>query len=116
MIGTTIHKIRRGKGISLSELAKKANISKSNLSNIERNVNKNPSITLVKKIADVLEVDLYDLLHPERDIHQQLPPLIEYEWVQFVYDLKKAGVQKEQLPEYKHIIEFIHWKKQQEDG
>ncbi|MFG6149950.1 helix-turn-helix domain-containing protein [Halobacillus sp. B23F22_1] len=113
MIGTTIHKIRRGKGLSLSELAKQANTSKSNLSNIERNVNKNPSITLVIKIAEVLDVDVYDLLNSERQM-TKLPPLIEYEWVQFVYDLKKAGIEKEQLPEYKHIIEFIHWKKQQE--
>ncbi|WP_431800774.1 helix-turn-helix domain-containing protein [Halobacillus andaensis] len=115
MIGTTIYKIRRGKGISLSELAKQAGISKSNLSNIERNVNKNPSINLIKKIAGVLDVDLYELLNPDRNL-DQLQPLIEYEWVQFVYDLKKAGVQKEQLPEYKHIIEFIHWKNQQEES
>ena len=43
MIGKNIAEIRKKRGYTLSELAELANISKSYLSNIERNINKNPS-------------------------------------------------------------------------
>ena len=58
MIGNNIYRIRKQRGLTLSELAKKALISKSYLSNIERNLNKNPSIQVMEKIAAVLHVDL----------------------------------------------------------
>ena len=45
MIGKNIYWLRKEKGLTLSELAERANIAKSYLSNIERNINQNPSIT-----------------------------------------------------------------------
>ncbi|MGX2961370.1 helix-turn-helix domain-containing protein [Peribacillus sp. JNUCC 23] len=47
-------RIRKQRGLTLSELAEKAFISKLYLSNIERSLNKNPSIQVLEKIAGFL--------------------------------------------------------------
>ncbi len=106
MIGANIHNIRKKRRLTLSELAERADISKSYLSNIERSLNQNPSIQVMGKIAAVLNVDLRTLIG-SKDDNLQLP---ESEWLDFVNELKKSGVEKEQLQEYKTVIEFINWK------
>ena len=107
MIGNHIAKIRKSKGFTLSELADKSNVSKSYLSNIERNLNQNPSIQVLEKIAHVLQVDITTLLMPlkKHDYHQ----VLEYEWIEFIKELKKSGLKKDQIHEYKPLIEFIRW-------
>lgn len=108
MIGKKIAEIRKQKGYSLTELAELTNISKSYLSNIERNLNKNPSLKVVIKIAKVLEVDLLTLLKNGNELDTHI--YIEKEWVEFVSELKEIGVEKEQLEQYRTLIEFIKWK------
>ncbi|WP_077623692.1 helix-turn-helix domain-containing protein [Sediminibacillus massiliensis] len=105
MIGDKIHKIRKRKGLTLTGLAEKANISKSYLSNIERNINKNPSIQVLRKIAVVLQVDMKMLINGEDEVTQQL----EEEWLVFIKELKDSGVQKEQINDYRKVIQFIKW-------
>lgn len=110
MIGKNIAEIRKRKGYTLSELAELAHISKSYLSNIERNLNKNPSLQVMNKIAAVLNVDIATLLKPGKDPNAHLP--IEKEWVDFVHELKELGIEKEQVQQYKTLIEFIKWQNQ----
>lgn len=105
MIGKKISVLRKYKGLSLSELAQRADISKSYLSNIERNLNQNPSINIVMKIADVLEVDFQDLLDAKTQ-------RVDEDWIQFVHELKESGIDKEEIKEYRTLIEFIKWKNQ----
>ncbi|WP_404452335.1 helix-turn-helix domain-containing protein [Virgibacillus necropolis] len=112
MIGKNIQKIRKEKGLTLSELATRANVSKSYLSNIERNLNQNPSIQIIGKIAGVLGVDLRTLLGPH-SINQLFP---EMEWLDFVNELKNSGVEKEQLQEFKTVIEFVKWQNENMDA
>jgi XRE family transcriptional regulator, master regulator for biofilm formation len=107
MIGQNIYKIRKQRGFTLSELAEKASISKSYLSNIERNVNQNPSIQLLEKLANVLDVDMNTLLTMEIKTER---PCLETEWVDFINELKESGIEKEQIQQYKTLIEFIRWK------
>jgi XRE family transcriptional regulator of biofilm formation len=111
MIGKNIQEIRKKKGFTLSELAVRANISKSYLSNIERDINQNPSIHIINKLAVVLDVDLRALL--KTDNNEEFAQYIESEWFDFVNELKRSGVEKEQIQEYKTLIEFIKWKKEQ---
>jgi XRE family transcriptional regulator of biofilm formation len=111
MIGRNIYEIRLKKGLSLSELAERANISKSYLSNIERNLNQNPSIHIIKKLAAVLDVDLRSLLNTE--INEERQQYMDREWLDFINELKESGVEKEQIQEYKTLIEFIKWKNEQ---
>ena len=107
MIGRNIYQIRKKKGFTLSELAERAGISKSYLSNIERSINQNPSIQVLEKIAFVLEADLNMLL--ETKTNTETKQQIEKEWIDFVYELKKAGINKEKLGDYKILIDFIRW-------
>lgn len=109
MIGSNIYQIRKKRGLSLSELSERARISKSYLSNIERNVNKNPSIHIIEKIASVLDVELKELIRPEAVIG--IDQYFEKEWVEFIQELKDTGIHKEEIHEYRTLIEFIKWKK-----
>ena len=65
MIGERIKRLRLQKGISLTELAEKAGVAKSYISSIERNLQKNPSIQFLEKIAAVLQIPVDTLLHDE---------------------------------------------------
>lgn len=114
MIGKNIYEIRMKKGFTLSELAGRAGISKSYLSNIERNINQNPSIQVIKKIANVLNVDLQFLLKTEiTNESQQLP---DREWIDLANELKSSGIGKDQINEFRQILEFIKWQNQNMDA
>lgn len=108
MLGNNIKIIRKKKKLTLSECANRANISKSYLSNIERNVNQNPSIHIIYRIATVLDVDLRSLIDSDDVLEVD-----ESEWFDFMQDLKKAGIEKEELQQYKTVIEFAKWQKEQ---
>lgn len=107
MIGKNIYEIRKRRGLTLSELAGRANISKSYLSNIERDLNRNPSIQVMGKIALVLGVELKMLL--QTGTNQEEEKLPDKEWIDLVSELKESGIEKE---EYKTLIEFIKWQNQ----
>ncbi|MDQ0155358.1 helix-turn-helix domain-containing protein [Robertmurraya andreesenii] len=110
MIGKNIAEIRKRRGYTLSELAELSNISKSYLSNIERNINKNPTIDVIQKIAKVLNVDFMMLIEPDLDIDSHL--YIEQEWSDLLKELKELGIEKKEIQEYKTLVEFIKWQKQ----
>ncbi|MED1468844.1 helix-turn-helix transcriptional regulator [Bacillus salipaludis] len=70
MLGSQIQKLRQEKKLTLSQLAEKTDISKSYLSHIERNIQTNPTIEVLVKIAAALDVDLHTLLYPNKDISE----------------------------------------------
>ncbi|WP_026694377.1 helix-turn-helix domain-containing protein [Peribacillus kribbensis] len=107
MIGKTIYHLRKKRNLSISELAERAGVSKSYISNIERNINQNPSIQIINKIAAVLDTDATSLLTKEFENEQE--PLIDIEWIQFINDLKESGIEKEDIHQFKTLIEFIKW-------
>jgi XRE family transcriptional regulator of biofilm formation len=115
MIGTNINHFRTQSGISLSELAERAGISKSYLSSIERNLKKNPSIQVIEKIALVLNVDLKTLLQVNLpDPEAKETP--DEEWYAFVEALRQAGIEKDNVQDYKILIEFIKWYQERKQG
>lgn len=107
MIGNNINKIRKQRGLTLSELAERAKISKSYLSNIERNLNKNPSIHIVEKISAVLQVEPSVLISSEL---KGFTPFIEKEWIQFIQELKEAGIKVEDIRNNMELFEYIKWR------
>ena len=107
MIGSNISTIRKRRGLTLSELADRANVSKSYLSNLERNLNKNPSIQVIEKISTVLDVELMTIL--QFNAPEDNRELLESEWLDFINELKDSGIEKEELQQYKAVIEFIKW-------
>jgi XRE family transcriptional regulator, master regulator for biofilm formation len=108
MIGKNIYDIRKRKGFTLSELAERANISKSYLSNIERSLNKNPSINVLEKVATVLGVDLEALLIGTT-LEKERP---DQEVIELASELMEIGLAKENISEFKSFIEFMKWKKE----
>lgn len=61
-LGQKIQKLRKEKGMSQDELARKADIPYTTLTKIEIGVVKKPSVFAVAKIAEALEVNLDDLI------------------------------------------------------
>ena len=64
---TTLKTIRKEKGYTQSSLAKELNVSQNAVYNWE-NKKCEPSIEMIKKIADVLDVSLYDLIVISTDL------------------------------------------------
>lgn len=62
-LGKTIKMARTYKDLSAQEVAIQTGIAVSTINNIEKGITKNPELTTLKKIADVLGLDLMDLLN-----------------------------------------------------
>ncbi len=107
MIGEEVKKYRLRKGLSLSELAERANVAKSYLSSIERNIQSNPSIQFLDKISNVLDVSVEVLLQGDDPIHQNE---LDSEWKRLVKEAMDSGVSKEQ---FKEFLEFNKWRANQ---
>lgn len=106
MIGERVKKLRIEKKMSITELAEKAGVAKSYLSSLERNLQTNPSIQFLEKIAGVLDVPVDALLfnYPNRDT-------LDSEWTKIVEEAMKSGISKQQFREF---IEFNKWKIEKE--
>ncbi|WML59152.1 helix-turn-helix transcriptional regulator [Neobacillus sp. PS2-9] len=65
MDGKRLKQLRLGKGFSLTKLSECTGISKSYLSLIERNIQRNPSLEILNKLATLLEVDMEELVKKE---------------------------------------------------
>lgn len=61
MLGSRVKEIRKLKGFGLNELARIANISASYLSSIETGKRDNPSMDILKAIANALNTSVEDL-------------------------------------------------------
>lgn len=106
MIGKRIHELRVQKNLSLSEVAERAGVAKSYLSSIERELQKNPSIQFLEKIAHVLGVSIESLVQYEANADMKNESL-DPEWYQLVLDAMHSGVTKDQFREF---LEFNKWR------
>ena len=61
-IGEKIKKQRESKGKSISELASEANVSKAYISLLETDKANNPSVKIIKQLANALEMQPTELL------------------------------------------------------
>ncbi len=64
-VGATLQALRQSQGLSLDELSRRAGVSKSMLSQIERN-QANPTVAVVWRLANALRVELSELLGGEK--------------------------------------------------
>ena len=104
MIGKKVKTYRKNKNLSLSELAERANVSKSYLSALERGIQSNPSIQFLEKISKVLEVPVDDLLN--EDTSEEIMRL-DPEWYELVKEAMESGISKEQ---FKEFLEYNKWR------
>lgn len=105
MIGKRIQQLRKSKGLSLTELAERAGVAKSYLSNVERNIQSNPSIQFLEKITDVLNVSVESLIYDENTNDDAL----DKQWLELVVEAMNSGVSKE---EFKEFLDYQKWKKE----
>lgn len=102
MIGDRVKKLRLEKKMSLSELAEQAGVAKSYLSSLERNLQRNPSIQFLEKIAAVLNVPVDNLIHEQINKED-----LDREWINLVKEAMNSGVSKEQ---FRDFLEFNKWR------
>jgi XRE family transcriptional regulator, master regulator for biofilm formation len=105
VIGEQVKKYRLEKGLSISALAEKAGVAKSYISALERNIQQNPSIQLLEKIADVLHISVDHLIKPDVETKD-----LDQEWADLVKEAMSSGVSKDQ---FKEFLEFNKWKNKQ---
>jgi len=102
LIGERVKKLRQDKRMSLSELAEQAGVAKSYLSSLERNLQTNPSIQFLEKIAGVLNVPVDHLIHEQPDKEN-----MDSDWVNLVKEAMDSGITKDQFREF---LEFNKWR------
>jgi transcriptional regulator with XRE-family HTH domain len=61
-IQKTLRKLREAKGLSQEKLARLADVANNTIIKIEAGKNQNPTLDTLKKIANVLEVSIDDLI------------------------------------------------------
>ncbi|MGQ4665868.1 helix-turn-helix domain-containing protein [Metabacillus halosaccharovorans] len=111
MVGERLRELRQEKGYSISELAELAGVSKSYLSYIERDVQKNPSLQFLKKIALTLEIEIEDLLgsSPTAADHSN-EFIFDEEWSKLLHKAIEEGMSKNDFREFRDYLKFQKWK------
>lgn len=104
MIGKRVQQLRKEQGMSLTELAERAGVAKSYISSLERDIQKNPSILFLEKIAAVLKVPVERLIDPETAVKDEQ---LDHEWYDIVKEAMASGVDKQQFREF---LDFNKWK------
>jgi XRE family transcriptional regulator, master regulator for biofilm formation len=103
MVGERIKHLREQKGLTINELSFLSNVSKSYISSIERGLQKNPSIKVLKKIAITLETTLENIISSPKK-----GDILGEEWIEPLEDAIKHGLTKEEFHEF---LSFVHYKR-----
>lgn len=85
-IARKLHDLRIAKRLSLQQVADKVGISKAHVFNLEKGITANPSMDLVKKLADLFRVRVADLVGENPDAEDE-----PAEMVAMFRDLKNLG-------------------------
>ncbi|WP_411738699.1 helix-turn-helix domain-containing protein [Peribacillus sp. S4] len=95
MIGYRVKSLREERKMSISELSSKSGVAKSYISSLERNLQTNPTILVLEKIARILCIKVDALL-----LNEQADNVMDEEWVEIMQDVMKAGISKEEMREF----------------
>ncbi|WP_141995177.1 helix-turn-helix domain-containing protein [Bacillus sp. B4EP4a] len=94
MIGYRVKSLREERKMSISELSTKSGVAKSYLSSLERNLQTNPTILVLEKIAKILCIKVDALLYEQPDKG------IDEEWMEIMQDIMGSGISKEEMREF----------------
>jgi transcriptional regulator with XRE-family HTH domain len=110
MNGYKLKGMRVEKGVSLSKLSEMTGISKSYLSLIERNIQKNPSLDILEKIAKTFEVTVEDLVRREKAETElfcnKIPPVKSKLKVEI--ELSEDQLTPKKLKQIKELIDALN--------
>jgi XRE family transcriptional regulator, master regulator for biofilm formation len=116
MVGVRIKKLREQKGYSITELAELAGVSKSYLSYIERNLQNNPSLQFLSKIAVPLDTTITFLLCiDDKESHPFMDLLLDEEWRALIQKAINDGMSKDDFKNYLDYIRFTKWLNQKKE-
>lgn len=107
MLGKRLKILRERQGMSLTELAERAEVAKSYLSSLERDIQTNPSIQFIEKLADVLDIPVDDLL---QDLTDRAEPSVDPEWYSLIQEAIQSGMS---LDQFRTFVEFNRFQKEQ---
>lgn len=94
MIGYRVKSLREERKMSISELSAKSGVAKSYISSLERNLQKNPTILVLEKIAKILCIKVDALLNEQAD------KVMDEEWMEIMQDVMGSGISKEEMREF----------------
>lgn len=109
MIGAKIRRLRMERGLTLTELADKAGIAKSYLSNIERDLQNNPTFEYINKVAKALNIEQEKLLFTTKSNDENS----EFSNELAIFRKSIHQFDNNQLEELIEYIEFTIWKRNQ---
>lgn len=112
MIGERIKLLREKKGYSITKLADLAGVSKSYLSYIERNVQNNPSLQVLAKIAYHLDSDIEYLLDRDLSLNASTSNVLDEEWHSIIKEAVDEGMSKGDFKALKEIVRSSKWKEE----
>lgn len=101
MVGDKIKNLREEKGYTINELSQYSTVSKSYISSIERGIQKNPSIEILKKIALTLDTSLESILSPDKNKAQ-----LGEEWIEPLNKAISQGLTKEEFIDFLSFVQF----------
>lgn len=94
MIGYRVKSLREERKMSISELSTKSGVAKSYISSLERNLQTNPTILVLEKIASILCIPVDALLY------EQVDHSMDDEWKEIMKDIMGSGISKEEIREF----------------
>ncbi|MGE6716282.1 helix-turn-helix domain-containing protein [Peribacillus frigoritolerans] len=94
MIGYRVKSLREERKMSISELSTKSGVAKSYISSLERNLQTNPTILVLEKIARILCIKVDTLLN------EQAENCMDEEWMEIMQDVMGSGISKEEMREF----------------
>lgn len=115
MIGERIKTLREKKGYSITKLAELAGVSKSYLSYIERNVQNNPSLQVLAKIAFHLESNIEYLLEEDLSPKVRVEDVLDEEWHSMIRDAVDEGMSKGDFRALKELVTSNKWREVRKD-
>lgn len=109
--GLLVRFYRKQKGMNLQELSKRAGVSQSYINRIEKGERKTPSLSVIKSIADALEIDIRELIGHEienGEKTQKNPLSLEEILLTSEYTVNGHKVSKEIRKSLIDIVKYIH--------
>jgi len=116
MIGERIKSLREQKGYSITKLAALAGVSKSYLSYIERNVQNNPSLQVLSKLAFHLDSTIEYLLGDEPPAGMRKDETLDEEWRTIIRNAVDEGMSKRDFQALKELVRSTKWKETTADS
>ena len=108
MNGYKLKRLRIEKGYSLSRLSNLTGISKSYLSLIEREIQTNPSIEILEKLANTFEVSVEVLVKSEKEIGiSNIGKIQVKSTLRFEIELSEEQLNPQKLKQIKDLINAI---------